>query len=147
MSKFHGLFSIGLVLAAFALAAFSIFSVSVTMGLIYAGMLMVGFLIIMYAYCAKCSCREGKCMHVFPGMIAKILPKRKPGPYHSLDYVGLILPFIILVGFALPYLLENMIYFLTFLVLLVIGVSEIYFFVCTVCENMECVLNRRRQDE
>lgn len=143
MTKFHGIVSILLIFAAFVIGGYAIFLESVLYGYIYAGLVIASMPALIYSYCAKCPCRDGKCAHVFPGLITKLLPKRESAPYSTIDYVGLVVPLITIIAFAMPFLIEQTTFLFLYLILFIIGITEIYFFICTRCDNEFCMMNRK----
>ena len=111
-SKFHGVFSLMMIYAAVFLALIGLLDQS---GLIIGGyilILIVAPLLIVYSYCSKCVCREDACGHVFPGMLTKILPERKQGPYSIVDMAGTALSLGLLFGYPQFWLWQNQLLFI-----------------------------------
>ena len=136
--KFHGVFSLILMMAAVAIALFYTISQSPGWGLVYLVIVISANPIVLYAYCAKCLCRENACSHVIPGKLACLLPQRKQGPYALADYVWTILALAALFGFPIPWLWRSKILFFGYLLLLLIGLTEILYYMCRTCCNENC---------
>ena len=141
-SKFHGVFSLILILAAVVMALIHVLGVSLGWGLVYLGIIIVANPIILYSYCAKCLCREHACSHVFPGKLTSLLPARKQGPYSFVDYLGTALPLIALFGFPQFWLWQRKSAFIAYWILILLGLIEILLLVCRHCENENCPMNR-----
>ena len=139
-NKFHGVFSLVLVLSAALIALFYMLSLSPVLGLAYLGIMILANPIVLYAYCAKCLCRDEACSHVFPGKLTRLLPSRKQGPYSLMDYFWTALSLIALFGFPVPWLWQNKLLFLGYCILLLIGLAEILLFVCRTCRNENCLM-------
>ncbi|MBN1849886.1 MAG: hypothetical protein JW932_15030 [Deltaproteobacteria bacterium] len=132
----HGIISLGLIFAAVILAAIAIFRVSWVPGVIYLAVCGIASIALLYAYCAKCPCRD-QCGHVFPGKMARIFKTRRP-PYTIFELVvtGLIL--ILFIGLPQIWLYRYFGLFIAFWVMIVIAVIEIRTVVCRVCSNTYC---------
>lgn len=139
--KFHGVFSLILILAAVAMALFYILRISLGWGLVYLAIVILANPLILYSYCAKCSCRKTACSHILPGRLAQWLPARKPGPYSIMDYIGTATSLGILLGFPQVWLWHNLAMFILFWMVLLVGLVEILFFVCHACDNDHCPIN------
>ena len=137
-SNFHGVFSLILIFASVLIALAYMLNVSLGWGLIYLGLIILGNPIVLYAYCAKCLCRDDKCSHVFPGKLTRLIPPRKQGPYTLMDYFWTALSLIALFGFPIPWLWHSNVLFFGYWLLLLIGLAEILFFVCHTCRNENC---------
>ena len=136
--NFHGVFSLILILASVLIALAYMLNVSLGWGLIYLGLIILGNPIVLYAYCAKCLCRDYNCSHVFPGKLTRLIPPRKQGPYTLMDYFWTALSLMALFGFPIPWLWRSKILFFGYCLLLLIGLAEILFFVCRTCHNENC---------
>ena len=75
--RFHGIISLALIFAAVILALIYIQHHSSGLGLIYLLVIVSSVPTILFFYCAKCTCKDGACSHVLPGMLTRFLPKRK----------------------------------------------------------------------
>ncbi len=137
-SNFHGVFSLILILTVAVIALFYVLSVSPVWGLAYLGIIILANPMVLYAYCAKCLCRDDNCSHVIPGKLTHLLPSRKQRPYTLMDYFWTALSLMALFGFPLPWLWQSKIFFFGYWLLLLIGVAEILFFVCRTCRNENC---------
>ena len=137
-NNFHGVFSLVLILASVVIALSYILSVSPGWGFIYLGIIILANPIVLYAYCAKCLCRDDACSHVFPGKLTRLLPARKQGPYTIMDYFWTVLSLIALFGFPQIWLWQSTGLFFGYWLLLLLGLAEILFFVCRTCRNQNC---------
>ena len=137
-SNFHGVFSLILILASVVIALSYMLSVSPGWGFVYLGTIILVNPIVLYAYCAKCLCRDDACSHVFPGKLTRWLPPRKQGPYTRMDYFWTALALMALFGFPMPWLWQSNVRFFGYWLLLLLGLAEILFFVCHACRNQNC---------
>jgi hypothetical protein len=138
--RFHGLFSLTLVFAAVGIALIYMLKLSTASGLLYLALIIIAIPIVLYAYCAKCTCRNGACSHVFPGRLTRLLPARKPGPYSLMDYLGTVLSLLALFGFPQLWLWQTKTVFIVFWIILAAALVEILFLVCRTCNNQSCPL-------
>ncbi len=92
-----------------------------------------------YFYCAKCLCRENNCSHILIGKTADFLPKRIQGPYTISDYLGMMLSAGIVFIYPIYWLLPHTDLLIAFITFGAIGGIEIFFAVCTHCENHRCL--------
>ncbi len=106
-SNLHGIFSLILVLAAAVMALLYLLSLSPVLGIVYLGIIILANPVVLYAYCAKCLCREDACSHVFPGKLTRLLPARKQGSYKFADYFWTALSLLALFGFPIPWLWQS----------------------------------------
>ncbi len=136
--KYHGVFSLLLILAAVVIALVYMLSVSPGWGFFYIAIIIIANPIVLYSYCAKCLCREDACSHIIPGKLTRLLPTRKPGPYSFWDYFGTAISLIALFGFPQFWLWQSLAIFILFWILLLAGLFEILLFVCRACSNTNC---------
>jgi len=136
--RFHGVFSLFLIGAAVVIGIVVIMNDSFAVGLIYGGLTVVSVAIILYAYCAKCEIRNDACRHVIPGKIASMMPPRESGRYTFLDYCGVALPLVIILGFPQIWLMAHRGFIFLFWLLVIPGLIEILVFVCRGCGNRNC---------
>ena len=139
-SNFHGVFSLILMLASVVMALSYMLVQSLGWGLAYLGVIMIATPIVLYAFCAKCLCRQDSCSHVFPGRLTRLLPARKQGPYTIVDYFWTALGLMVLLAFPIPWLWQNKLLFFGYGLLLIIGLAEIVFLVCPTCSNANCLM-------
>lgn len=142
MRRQHGVWSLVLVFVAIMIGAVSIKQSSIFIALVYIGLSLVSLVIVIYSFCSKCPCRHD-CGHVLPGKLTELLPKRVQGPYEKLDYFGVSLPFLFIIGFPQFWLVAQLQLIVTFWVLLIIAVIEITKKVCKGCGNKLCPFNSR----
>ena len=140
----HGLASLVLVAASLAIALAVVGRQSPAWGGAYLALLVVGSVAVLWAYCAKCPCRETGCGHVIPGRLARLLPGRRQGPYTLRDYLGLTLPLGLMVIVPQVWLVKAPTAMLLFWLLLAAGVIDILVVVCKGCGNAFCVVRRLR---
>ena len=139
-SNFHGVFSFILILSSVVLALSYMSIQSLVWGLAYLVVIMIATPVVLYAFCAKCLCRQDSCSHVFPGRLTRLLPDRKQGPYSIADYFWTALGLMVLIVFPIPWLWQSKIIFFVYGSLLIIGLAEILFLVCRTCSNVNCPL-------
>jgi hypothetical protein len=136
--NFHGLISLILIFTSVVMALSFMLIISPGWGLGYLVVNIIAIPIILYAYCAKCLCRENACSHVFPGRLTRMLPTRKQGPYAFMDYVLTGLSLMVLFVFPVPWLWQNKVLFIGYWLILFLGLAEILFLVCRTCSNTNC---------
>lgn len=139
-SRFHGIFSLVLLVAAVAVGFFSMVAESMTLGLVYLGVAALSVPVIAYSFCTKC-CQKNSCWHVLPGIIAGRMPPRT-GAYSLWDILGFVLPAAILVLMPQTWLLKDMTLFVVFWLFVAVAGAEISLFVCRACSNKACPLNK-----
>ena len=139
--KFHGVFSLILIIISVVIALIYLFQNSTGRGLAYLSIIIITNPIVLYSYCAKCLCREDACSHVLPGKLTRLLPARKPGPYSQMDFFSTAISLTVLFGFPQAWLWKNLAIFIAFWILLIVGLVEILFFVCRTCSNDNCPMN------
>lgn len=142
--RFHGVMSLGLIVVSLAVGFFVVASSSPSVALIYLVLSLSGGVAIVYAYCAKCPCRNDSCGHVLPGLLTRMLPRRDAGPYQWGDYLATTVALLVLFGFPQPWLLANPVAFWIFWGIGAAGLVEILLFVCRRCQNRECPVCRLR---
>ena len=136
--RFHGVFSLVLISIAVIIALINMQRHSVNLGLAYLLIILFSTPIVLFSYCAKCTCRDGACGHVFPGMLTRLLPERKQGPYTKGDYFWTAISLIALLGFPQFWLWQSKTLFVVYWMLLLLGLTEILFMVCRACNNQNC---------
>ena len=136
--KFHGAFSLILILISVVIALGYMLINSMGWGIVYLGTIVVANPIVLYSYCAKCLGREDACSHIIPGKLTRLLPIRKQGPYSFWDYFATALSLTALLGFPQFWLWQSKGIFTLFWILVTIGLVEILFFVCRTCRNANC---------
>lgn len=145
--KFHGVFSLILILISIVIALIYLLRNSTGWGLVYLCIIVIVNPIVLYSYCAKCLCRDDACSHVIPGKLTRLLPARKPGPYSQMDYYSTALSLTVLFGFPQAWLWQNLAILIAFWMLLIVGLVEILLFVCRTCSNDNCPMNGSVQIE
>jgi len=136
--RLHGITSLGLVAVATVIAAIAMFQTSWVLGVVYLALCAVSLLSIVYAYCAKCPCKE-RCAHVFLGRAAMSF-NRQPGPYSTAELTALILSLLLLLGFPQFWLWRYTGLFVAYWVLSGIALVQVRIVVCRTCENVYCSL-------
>ena len=139
--KFHGLVSLVLILVAIIIALTFMQHHSSSLGLIYLLIIVSSIPTILFSYCAKCTCKDGACSHVVPGMLTRLLPKRKQGPYTKADFFWTAVSLTALLGFPQIWLWKSKPLFVLYWILLFIGLLEILSLVCRACSNQNCPVN------
>ena len=136
--RFHGVFSLLLILVAIIMALVYLWGQSVVMGLTYLAITLMAPPTVLYAYCAKCICRSDSCSHVFPGKLTRLLPARREGPYMLSDYFWTAVPLILLFAFPQYWLWQNKTLLIVFWLFLLAALMEVLLFVCRGCGNESC---------
>ena len=139
-ARFHGVFSLVLVSLSAIVALMALMTESISMGMLYLVILCVSPLIILYAFCAKCLCREHACSHVFPGRLTRFLPERTQTDYTFSDIFWTAIPLMALFIFPQFWMWQNKLLFILFWVLFLAGLLEILLLVCRGCGNTKCPL-------
>jgi len=140
MKKFpHGLASMVIFGIALLVGFIPILEVSVLSATFYLMIIIFGFIIIIYSYCTKCDQRFD-CGHIILGKIAKWLPKRSNDSYSTLDYLGVLVPIMLILFYPQPLLWQHKYLPYVFWLLLIISSTEIIFYVCPKCQNTKCTL-------
>jgi hypothetical protein len=143
MGKFFwGVFSLGLVISAFTLSAFVILQSNVRYGWAYILLAILGSTIVIFSYCAKCPIKNN-CLHVFPGLVARLFPTRKSAPYRNLDYLGVLLPLSLLILLPQFWLWDHPQLMLLFWLFLSLASGIILTRLCSHCGNQNCPLCMR----
>jgi hypothetical protein len=134
----HGIISLGLTSVALVIAALAMFLSSWGLGVAYVAICLIAPQAIIYAFCAKCPCKEC-CGHVLPGKQAMAF-NRQPGPYTPVE-LG-ILGVVLLLLFGLPqfWLWQYPKLFIAFWILSAIAFMQIRLVVCRACNNIHCPL-------
>ena len=142
---FHGVFSLLIFVLALAVALTTIWRHSPWLGLLYCAICSLCSGGILYAYCGKCSVRFDNCSHVFPGKFSRLLPQRKQGPYSFGDIAGTALFLGVIILFPQYWLFKHATALILFWVLAIVAVAEILIFVCSRCENKQCLMCPNKQ--
>lgn len=143
---FHGITSIILVFISFIIGVYAIFLQSTTFAIIYGAAILIGSLIIIQVFCTKCPCKETNCAHFFPGLVAKLLPKREEGNYKKREIVMVVLIVIVLLAFPQKWLYQKGDLIILFWLLMITGFYQIVRFVCRNCENKFCPGNTKKHE-
>jgi hypothetical protein len=134
----HGIISMILFFAAITLSIIAMLRESTLGTIIYLIFLLLGFISVIYSYCTKCTGRF-HCGHIIIGKIAQRFPKRSQTLYTQWDYIGVIIPLLIILLFPQLFLFKIKWMFFGFWLLTILAVIEIKLFVCTKCPNSQCV--------
>lgn len=137
-NKFHGVFSLSLILFSIMIGLLSTLNESLMMGLLYIAIILISPPIVIYSFCSKCICRLDSCGHIFPGKLSKLFPSRKQGNYTFRDILGAAVPLTALLVFPQFWLWKNKIFLIIFWSLFLIALVEIKLFVCSRCKNDKC---------
>ncbi len=138
-SRFHGVTSVVFAAVAIVIAVITAFRASVGSGVVYLAICAAASLTIIYAYCAKCPCKE-HCAHVLPGKAAMLFD-RQPGPYTATEIAALVLALLLLIVPPQFWLWQNTGLLVAFWVLFAIAAIQARGFVCPACDNTHCPLN------
>ena len=138
----YGTISLGLIATDISLAVVIIFEASWVWGIMYLVICLVSSVSILYAFCAKCSCRE-HCGHVLPGKASGIFKNRLQGPYSPFELIITCLALLLLVGTPQPWLMKNVLVMVFFWMIILIAVIQIRAVVCKACDNVCCPINSK----
>jgi len=144
-NRFHGILSISLITVASMTGMAAIARESWLPAIICLGILIVSWMVVIGTFCVKCPCRLDSCAHVFPGIITKIFPEKKPGAYSVKDMVTTGLALIVIFTYPQYWLWKDKILFMTFWLLTITALAEINFFVCRACANRHCPNSRQTE--
>ena len=141
-TKSHGtisllLIGIAIIIAAYIAASFNL--------LLMGGYLLfsaLSFGVIIFAYCAKCPCKN-HCSHFLPGSIAKNI-NRQPGPYSKMELLSLIIALCVLILLPNIWLWQNISALILYWAFVGIAIIEIRKYVCKPCGNTNCPLNQNK---
>ena len=136
--RFHGVFSLLLVILSIIGGLLSVLNESFVMGLWYIAIILLSSPIILYSFCAKCMCRLDSCRHVFPGRLSQLFPPRKQGRYTFWDIFWTLVALLALLLFPQYLLWKNKAFLIIFWISCLIALAEILFFVCKGCKNERC---------
>ena len=133
----HGLLVLVEAFIANMLAAAVLFQTSWLWGLGYLLVCAVGVGSIIYAYCAKCPCREN-CGHVVPGKLAIALTHRDTSPY-SLFEMGVVgLAVVVMYGLPVFWLWPSPIVLAPYALLMLVAFFQAQTILCRNCDNIYC---------
>lgn len=144
MKKFHGVLSLGLILAAVGVGVYAIARSSVILAAFYIGLTVIGILLVVYSFCSKCACRSHACSHIIPGKITGLFPTRAQAGYTGLDISLTMLALLVILFFPQYWLLQSVLLLGLFWVLMVSAVAEILLTVCPGCNNKICPLCKNK---
>jgi hypothetical protein len=139
----HGIISMTIFFAAILLGTIAILKISKSMAIGYIIFLMLGFISVIYSYCTKCAGRFN-CGHIIIGRIAQRFPKREQSKYTGWDYMGVIIPLLLILLAPQLFLWKTKWMFISFWILSLIAVWEISRYVCTKCPNDQCKLCKNK---
>ena len=137
-NKFHGVFSLFLIILSIIVGLLSVLNESFVMGLWYIAIIFLSPPIILYSFCAKCICRLDSCRHIFPGRLSQLLPPRQQGHYTFWDIFWTSVALLALLLFPQYWLWKNITFFIIFWISCFIALTEILLFVCRGCKNKRC---------
>lgn len=139
--KQHGVLSLVLLFLSMTIGVFSIFQSSMLLTITYLGASTILFMVIVFSFCSKCPCRLNSCGHILPGKLTKLLPNRQEGKYNLIDFVGVIIPMLIIIAYPQFWLAKDILLLTFFWVLVIFTLVEIRLMVCKECKNNYCPLN------
>lgn len=141
-NKSHGVMSLGLIFAAMTIGIVAASRESWLFAGI--GVSILWTLPVAWFSCAKCCCRLD-CGHVALGLITRILPERRPGPYTKLEGLFSFLPILIAVAYPQYWLIQDLRLLIAFWVLVAIAGSGALLFVCRDCANTACPFHKKEE--
>lgn len=145
MNKTHGVVSIIFFVISQFLALTALFVKSNLLGLGYSVVFMIAVLGIVYSYCAKCPARLTNCGHVIIGPVTRIFPERPQGPYSKRDYAITVSALAVLILLPQLWLWDQPKFLLSFWGLLIIAGIQINLYVCTKCDNHQCIACKNKK--
>ncbi|MFC1616968.1 hypothetical protein ACFL2K_01990 [Candidatus Margulisiibacteriota bacterium] len=144
MQKLFGLLSILQIMISIIFGIIAIAINSVLLSLFYLFLTLIAIILIVYSFCTKCACKDKGCSHVFPALLAKLLPKRKIEKYTFWDYLGVAIGFLTIILFPQYWLYKNIYLMILFWILNLTAFVEIILFVCSNCSNFNCPMNKNQ---
>ncbi|RJP77199.1 MAG: hypothetical protein C4524_08730 [Candidatus Zixiibacteriota bacterium] len=141
--RVHGVAGVGLFFAAVGVGLAAVGVQSLLWGAVYLGVVLAGVWGILTSFCAKCPCQAKRCSHIILGPMARLAPRRRPGPYTRGDVGGLIVSFLVILIFPQPWLWDKLWVGLVFWSAALAAAGDILVAVCPRCLNVRCPLNRR----
>lgn len=145
MTRFHGVMSVTLVGIAIGIALVMLAQIGWGWAAGYVALCGAGMGAILYAYCAKCPCKQC-CAHVLPGKLAGRFP-RQPGPYSTTEQATVVVVLLLILGLPQLWLWRNVAAGLVFWGLTAIAVTQILAFICGSCPNSHCPVGKMRGGE
>ncbi len=142
-ARLHGIISMTLMLAASVIAAVTAFLVSWVWGVLYLVVCAAAYGVTIFIFCAKCPCQDC-CAHVLPGLLAKALTNRQPGPYTGAALTAVSIGLLLMVALPLFWLWRYPVLLAVYLVLFAIALVQIRTAICQVCANDFCPLRAAR---
>jgi hypothetical protein len=122
--KFHiFLFLFSLLLYLF-IGLYAIFTQSIIIGLIYLIILVLSSIALAYFCCTKCRFNEDSCLHKIPGILTKILPKRKGKKFTIYDRYVIYLTSVVIILIPQIWLWNIKYLFVIFWTLVLINIIE-----------------------
>ena len=140
----HGWISLFLMAIVFSTGCVAIFRVNRLMVIAYLMSSAFGMVGVLYAFCAKCTCRNA-CRHIILGPLTRFLPRREVAPYTFADIAMTAVGISPLLLFPQYWLFGQKTLLLFFWQLTAALVIEIVLFVCKGCENAHCPARRMRR--
>jgi len=140
MARFHGIMSVTLVGIAIGIALCVLAPVAWGWAVGYMLLCGGGMGAVLYAYCAKCPCKQC-CAHVLPGKIAGRFP-RTPGPYSITEQAAVVIALLLILGLPQLWLWQNVAAAIIFWVLNAIAVTQILTCICKTCPNTYCPVRK-----
>lgn len=140
----HGIISLFLFLIAFAVGIAAIVPYSILLGFASLAIDVAALIVISVVYCSKCPCRDN-CNHLIVGKLSVLFSKKRTGEYNTFDLVvGVVIPVLVALSFPQYWLFKNMTLLLIYWGCIAIAGIEIYFFVCSKCNNTKCTMCRNK---
>jgi hypothetical protein len=143
-SKFHGVTSLGLIFAAMGIGVYAASRESWLFAGIGIALSILWMLPVAWFFCAKCCCRLD-CGHVLLGLITRILPERKPGPYTKPEGLFSFLPILIALAYPQAWLWRDPVLGIVFWALAAVAGLEAVLFVCRDCANTACPFHKKEE--
>ena len=140
----HGWISIILMALIVGIGTLGIFRVNRLMAGAYLVSVASGMTGVLYAFCAKCSCRD-TCRHIFLGPLTRYLPRREMTPYTSADLAMTATGLSPMVLFPQYWLFTQKPLLLLFWQLTAALLVEILLFICKGCDNQYCPAKKIRK--
>ncbi|MBN1758268.1 MAG: hypothetical protein JW863_08125 [Chitinispirillaceae bacterium] len=140
----HGWISVVLMVLIVSVGCIAIYRENRLMSVAYLVVVASGMLGVLYAFCAKCSCKNA-CRHIFLGKLTRFLPRREVAPYTVSDYTATVIGFSPMLLFPQYWLFSQKPLLLLFWQLTAALVVEIFLFICRGCENSHCPARKIRK--
>ncbi|MBN1119994.1 MAG: hypothetical protein JXJ17_02860 [Anaerolineae bacterium] len=136
-TRFLGVGSILLVMAAMLIGGYAIFRASLLWGFVFVAASLAGFGAAIFLFCSRCPCQEC-CPHVILGWLASKLTDKEPRAYRLSELLAMAIPLSGALILPLFWLWQNWLLLAIYGVLMATALVMILRGVCPGCKNTNC---------